>query len=63
LKPPCGMNDAASALVLVNPERRDIHRFEINEAFAAQYLACGRKPGLDRGFGDSKVLRSNGCSE
>ena len=26
----------------------DIDRFEINEAFAAQYLACERELGLDR---------------
>jgi acetyl-CoA acetyltransferase len=26
----------------------DIERFEINEAFAAQYLACERELGLDR---------------
>jgi acetyl-CoA C-acetyltransferase len=89
----CGMNDAASAVILADLDRakelglkplarikayhvtgvdpdymgigpvpaikgalkksqldlRDIERFEINEAFAAQYLACERELGLDRG--------------
>ena len=88
----CGMNDAASAVVVVSREKADewglrslakirqyhvagvdpdfmgigpvpaiqgalkkadcklgdIERFEINEAFAAQYLACERELGLDR---------------
>jgi acetyl-CoA C-acetyltransferase len=88
----CGMNDAASALVLADLDRAkelglkplarikayhvagvdpdymgigpvpaiqgalkkaklhlsDIDRFEINEAFAAQYLACEKELGLDR---------------
>ncbi len=38
---------------------KDIDRFEINEAFAAQYLACERELGLDR----SKVnVRGSGIS-
>ncbi|MBN2034478.1 MAG: acetyl-CoA C-acetyltransferase [Deltaproteobacteria bacterium] len=88
----CGMNDAASAVILTHPGKakelglkplakilayhvagvdpdymgigpvpaikgalkkaklhlNDIERFEINEAFAAQYLACERELGLDR---------------
>jgi acetyl-CoA C-acetyltransferase len=88
----CGMNDAASAVILADPDRAkdlglkplarikayhvagvdpdfmgigpvpaiqgalkkaklglaDIQRFEINEAFAAQYLACEKELSLDR---------------
>jgi acetyl-CoA C-acetyltransferase len=88
----CGMNDAAAAVILTDPDRAkelglkplarikayhvagvdpdfmgigpvpaiqgalrkaklnlsDIQRFEINEAFAAQYLACEKELGLNR---------------
>ena len=88
----CGMNDAASAVIVADPDRAkelglkslariktyhvagvdpdymgigpvpaiqgvlkkaklnlsDVERFEINEAFAAQYLACEKELGLDR---------------
>jgi acetyl-CoA C-acetyltransferase len=37
-----------SALKKANLNLGDIERFEINEAFAAQYLACERELGLDR---------------
>jgi acetyl-CoA C-acetyltransferase len=36
------------ALERAKLELRDVDRFEINEAFAAQYLACERELGLDR---------------
>lgn len=36
------------ALAQANLELGDVDRFEINEAFAAQYLACERELGLDR---------------
>jgi acetyl-CoA C-acetyltransferase len=99
----CGMNDAASAVILADADRArelglkrlarikayhvagvdpdfmgigpvpairgalekaglslgDIERFEINEAFAAQYLACEKELGLDR----SKVnIHGNGIA-
>jgi acetyl-CoA C-acetyltransferase len=88
----CGMNDAASAVIVADPDRAkelglkplarikayhvagvdpdymgigpvpaiqgvlkkaklnlsDVERFEINEAFAAQYLACEKELGMDR---------------
>jgi acetyl-CoA C-acetyltransferase len=37
-----------SALGEVKLNLSDIDRFEINEAFAAQYLACEKELGLDR---------------
>lgn len=99
----CGMNDAASAIVLADLNRAkelglkplarikayhvagvdpdymgigpvpaiqgvlskaklnlgDIQRFEINEAFAAQYLACERELGLDR---DRVNIHGNGIA-
>ncbi len=38
---------------------RDIERFEINEAFAAQYLACEKELGLDR---DKVNIHGNGIA-
>jgi acetyl-CoA C-acetyltransferase len=99
----CGMNDAASAVILADPDRAkelglkplarirayhvagvdpdfmgigpvpaiqgalrkaklglaDIQRFEINEAFAAQYLACEKELGLDR---DKVNIHGNGIA-
>ena len=99
----CGMNDAASAVILAEPDRAkdlglkplarikayhvagvdpdfmgigpvpaiqgalkkaklhlgDIERFEINEAFAAQYLACEKELGLDR---DKVNVHGNGIA-
>jgi acetyl-CoA C-acetyltransferase len=99
----CGMNDAASAVILADVDRAkelgleplarikayhvagvdpdymgigpvpavqgalkrgnlqlsDIDRFEINEAFAAQYLACERELGLDR---DKVNIHGNGIA-
>jgi acetyl-CoA C-acetyltransferase len=99
----CGMNDAASAVILADLDRAkelgleplgrikayhvagvdpdymgigpvpaiqgalkraklhlsDIDRFEINEAFAAQYLACERELGLDR---DKVNIHGNGIA-
>ncbi|MBC8421032.1 MAG: thiolase family protein [Pseudomonadota bacterium] len=99
----CGMNDAASAVILAAPEKArelglkplarirayhaagvdpdfmgigpvpaiqgalkranchlsDIDRFEINEAFAAQYLACEKELGLDR---DKVNIHGNGIA-
>ena len=99
----CGMNDAASAVVLADSDRArelglkplarikayhvagvdpdymgigpvpaiqgalrkaklslsDIQRFEINEAFAAQYLACEKELGLDR---DKVNIHGNGIA-
>jgi acetyl-CoA C-acetyltransferase len=99
----CGMNDAASAVILADADRAkelglkpmarikayhvagvdpdfmgigpvpaiqgvlrkaklglaDIQRFEINEAFAAQYLACEKELGLDR---DRVNIHGNGIA-
>lgn len=99
----CGMNDAASAVILADADRAkelglnalarikayhvagvdpdymgigpvpaiqgalkkaklnlgDIERFEINEAFAAQYLACEKELGLDR---DKVNIYGNGIA-
>lgn len=47
------------ALKKAKLELGDIQRFEINEAFAAQYLACERELGLDR---DKVNVYGNGIS-
>lgn len=47
------------ALKKANLDLDDIERFEINEAFAAQYLACEKELGLDR---EKVNIHGNGIS-
>jgi len=47
------------ALKRANLDLTDIERFEINEAFAAQYLACEKELGLDR---DKVNIHGNGIA-
>jgi acetyl-CoA C-acetyltransferase len=48
-----------TALKKANLDLSDIERFEINEAFAAQYLACEKELGLNR---DKVNVHGNGIA-